>query len=229
MKKVFFAIATFLLLGVLGSPPAVADTVPKDLPVSGEIVGGFRVLEVPGASQEVKLIVYRGDYIKFKLADSSTETVLSIPDLSIQQRLPGNFDEAPYLKMEKSGVFPFILGTAKGSITVVGYQQANYREVTSKEAAELIRNITPLVLDVRSPGEYSRGHLKDSALIPLQQLQTRWQEVAGYKNKDVLIYCATGNRSTVAAKILIDNGFKRIFNLRQGISGWEREKHPVVQ
>ena len=61
-------------------------------------------MEVPGASQEVKLILYRGDYIKFKLADSSTETVLSIPDLSIQQRLPGNFDEAPYFKMEKSGV-----------------------------------------------------------------------------------------------------------------------------
>jgi rhodanese-related sulfurtransferase len=45
----------------------------------------------------------------------------------------------------------------------------------------------------------------------------------------VLIYCATGNRSTVAAKILIDNGFKRIFNLRRGISGWEQEKLPVVQ
>lgn len=45
----------------------------------------------------------------------------------------------------------------------------------------------------------------------------------------ILVYCATGNRSTVAAKILIDNGFKRIFNLRQGISGWERDKHPVVQ
>jgi len=82
---------------------------------------------------------------------------------------------------------------------------------------------------VRTPGEYSRGHLKDSVLIPVQQLQARWQEIAGYKNKDVLIYCATGNRSTVAAKILIDNGFKRIFNLRQGISGWEREKLPVIQ
>ena len=230
MKKIVLVILILSSLHFeVGFSPACADVVSKDLPVSGEIVGGFRVLEVPGASQEVKLIVYRGDYIKFKLADLSTETVLSIPDLSIQQRLPGNFDEAPYFKMEKSGVFPFVLGTAKGFITVVGYQQANYREVTSKEAAELIRNITPLVLDVRSPGEYSRGHLKDSVLIPLQQLQARSQEITGYRNRDVLIYCATGNRSTVAAKILIDNGFRRIYNLRQGIAGWEREKFPVVQ
>jgi rhodanese-related sulfurtransferase len=60
-------------------------------------------------------------------------------------------------------------------------------------------------------------------------LTAKTKEIAGHKDKDLLIYCATGNRSTVAAKILIDNGFKRIFNLRQGISGWEREKFPVVQ
>lgn len=230
MKKlVLLVLILSMVLVSLGRSPAIADGVPKNPMVSGDIVGGFRVLDVPGTSQEMNLTVYRGDYIKFKLADPTTETVLSIPDLSIQQRLAGNLDEAPYFKMEKSGVFPFVLGTAKGSIAVVDYRQANYREVASKEAAELIRNITPLVLDVRTPGEYSRGHLKDSVLIPVQQLQARWQEIAGYKNKDVLIYCATGNRSTVAAKILIDNGFKRIFNLRQGISGWEREKLPVIQ
>jgi rhodanese-related sulfurtransferase len=230
MKKlVLFVLMLSMVLVSLGRSPAIADSVPQNPMVSGDIVGGFRVLDVPGTSQEMNLTVYRGDYIKFKLADPTTETVLSIPDLSIQQRLAGNLDEAPYFKMEKSGVFPFVLGTAKGSIAVVDYRQANYREVASKEAAELIRNITPLVLDVRTPGEYNRGHLKDSVLIPVQQLQARWQEIAGYKNKDVLIYCATGNRSTVAAKILIDNGFKRIFNLRQGISGWEREKLPVIQ
>ncbi len=53
-------------------------------------------------------------------------------------------------------------------------------------------------------------------MIPLQQLQARRQEIAGHKGKDLLIYCATDNRSTVAAKILIENGFKRIFNLMQG-------------
>jgi rhodanese-related sulfurtransferase len=230
MKRVLFTIFILSLFLVLpGLSPALADVVPKGPPVSGDIVGGFRVLNVPEGSRGVNLTVYRGDYIKFKLADPAGETVLAIPDLSIRQRLPGNLDEAPYFKMEKSGVFPFVLGTAMGSIAVVDYRQANYQEVTSQEAAELIRNIAPLVLDVRTPGEYSRGHLKDSVLIPLQQLQARRQEIAGHKDKDLLIYCATGNRSTVAAKILIDNGFKRIFNLRQGIGGWEREKFPVVQ
>lgn len=208
---------------------AFSDTLPKDPVVSGEIVGGFRVLDVPEGPERVDLTVYRGDYIKFKLADPATETVLSIPDLSIQHTLSGNPVQAPYFKMEKAGAFPFVLGKVQGVITVVDYRQANYREVTSQEAAELMRNIAPLVLDVRTPGEYGRGHLKGSLLLPLQQLQARWQEISAYQNRDVLIYCATGNRSTVAAKILIDNGFKRIFNLRRGLSGWEQEKLPVVQ
>jgi rhodanese-related sulfurtransferase len=230
MKKIILVI--LILSSVFIAPalsPAWADVAAKNPPASGDIVGGFRVLNIPEGSSDVKLTVYRGDYIKFKLADPARETLLSIPDLSIQQRLAGDLDKDPHFKMEKTGVFPFSMGTAKGSIAVIDYRQANYQEVTSKEAAELIRNVAPLVLDVRTPGEYSRGHLKDSVLIPVQQLQARWQEIAGHKDQDLLIYCATGNRSTVAAKILIDNGFKRIFNLRQGISGWEREKHPVVQ
>jgi rhodanese-related sulfurtransferase len=230
MKRLIVVVATmFSLLGFLGSVPTVSETVTEGPPASGEIVGGFRVLEIPAGSENLKLTVYRGDYVKFKFANLKTEMVISIPDLSIEQRLLGDLNETPYLKMEKTGMFPFVLGTARGIIAVVDYRQANYREITSKEAADLIRNITPLVLDVRTPGEYSRGHLKDSVLIPLQQLQSRWQEIAEYKNKDVLIYCATGNRSTVAAKILIDNGFKRILNLRQGIAGWHREEQRVVQ
>jgi len=227
MKRILL-VALLLFLCRWGPFPAVADTAPINPPVSGEIVGGYRVLQVPAGADGLKLTVYRGDYVLFKPADPASETVLSVPDLSIEQKLSGGLDAAPYFKMERTGVFPFVLGTVRGSIAVIDYQQANYREVAPREAAELIRNITPLVLDVRTPGEYSRGHLKDSVLIPLQQLQARWQEIAGYRNRDVLIYCATGNRSTVAAKILIDNGFKRIYNLRPGIAGWEREKLLVV-
>jgi rhodanese-related sulfurtransferase len=64
-------------------------------------------------------------------------------------------------------------------------------------------------------------------LIPVQELQTRLKELSAYKHTDILIYCATGNRSTVASKILIDHGFKRIINMRYGIAQWRHNKYLI--
>ena len=130
--------------------------------------------------------------------------------------------------MKQTGIFDFSLGAVHGDITVIDYQRPNYKEVTAKEAAELIKNIQPLILDVRTTGEFKSGHIKHAKLIPVQELQSRLKEISAYKNQDILIYCATGNRSTVASKILIDHGFKRIFNLRSGIYGWYHDKYPIV-
>ena len=75
--------------------------------------------------------------------------------------------------------------------------------------------------------EYATGRLENSTLIPVQELQQRYTELARYKDENIFIYCATGNRSTVAAKILIDNGFTRIHNLRYGLFDWADNGYPV--
>ena len=129
--------------------------------------------------------------------------------------------------MKTSGTFPFSLGPVHGTIEVIDYREPHYMEVTSEETLQLIKNVNPFILDVRTSGEYKRGHLKDSVNIPVQELQSRLKELGPYKDERILIYCATGNRSTVASKILIDNGFKRIFNMRHGIADWIKKKLPI--
>ena len=94
---------------------------------------------------------------------------------------------------------------------------------------DLIKNEGPLILDVRTQHEYNRGHLHNSVLIPVQELQSRYKELGNHKDREILIYCATGNRSTVASKILIDSGFKHIVNMRGGISDWIKKNYPVVR
>ena len=177
-------------------------------PVSGTVVNGYRILPIEKNTGNVDLKVYRGDYIKFKIDPSIPAPRLRIPDLAIEKRLPVNFAEAPYFKMKKPGTFAFFMGDIDGSITVINYRQASYREVTSLEAADLIKNEGPVILDVRTQNEHNRGHLHDSVLIPVQELQSRYKELGSHKDREILIYCATGNRSTVASKILIDNGLR---------------------
>jgi rhodanese-related sulfurtransferase len=66
-------------------------------------------------------------------------------------------------------------------------------------------------------------------LIPVQELQGRLKELTAYIDREILVYCATGNRSTVASKILIDHDFKQIANMRYGIYGWEKKNFPMTR
>jgi rhodanese-related sulfurtransferase len=219
---------TLLLVSLaLGLPACAADTPAPPPAVSGFLQDGLRVIPVLPSATDIHLTVYRGDYIKFQPDPSLGALVLSIPELDIRQALPADFREAPFFKMNTAGTFAFSLGPVSGSLSVIPYQEDRYRELTTEQAKEFIKTDQPLILDVRTTQEYAAGHLPGAVHIPLHQLEKRYSEVAQFRDRPVLIYCATGNRSTVAAKILIDKGFERISNLRHGIADWVRKNHPV--
>jgi rhodanese-related sulfurtransferase len=232
MKKLFVlaivAIIAFLSI-YFGHQWLTTDKTPElNQSASGKIINGYRVLPIQLTPEKVHLTVYRGDYIRFAFDDSIINPILSIPSLSIEKELPRNLEKAPYFKMKKVGAYPFSLGKVTGDITVIEFIQPQYREVTAKEAAELIETTKPLILDVRTSMEFNQGHLNDAVLLPVQELQSRINELAAFKDRDILIYCATGNRSTVASKILTDHDFKQLYNLRRGIVDW-RKNHPIVR
>jgi rhodanese-related sulfurtransferase len=84
-----------------------------------------------------------------------------------------------------------------------------------------------LLLDVRTPGEYDEVHIPGSYLIPVQELEQRLDEISQYKDREVFVYCRSGNRSMSAASILRENGFMRIINLAGGIRDWQAAELPV--
>lgn len=228
MKKnilVTIALTCFFVLTSLSG--AASETGIENEPASGILVQGYRILPIEPTVDDINLVVYRGDYIKFNFDDTVGDPILLIPDLSINQELPESLDEAPYFKMKTMGRFRFSLGGVAGNIQVIEYKQPHYQEVDAGEAAELLQNQSPLLLDVRTPAEFNNGHIKNAILIPVQELQKRVGELSEYKHHDILIYCATGNRSTVASKILVDNGFKRIINMRYGIYQWAKGGYPI--
>lgn len=110
-------------------------------------------------------------------------------------------------------LFLFLVLTACGN--------EGYRNVSSDEAKELIDNKEVVVLDVRTPEEFQAGHIPDATLIPVQELEGRLNELE--KNDPYLVVCRSGNRSIKASEILTSKGFKKIYNLTEGMNAWPYE------
>lgn len=87
----------------------------------------------------------------------------------------------------------------------------------AKERLDIEKNI--ILLDVRTKGEYDSGYIKDSMLIPVDNLKEEAESKLKDKDTPVFVYCRSGNRSTTAAKILVDLGYKNVYNLG-GINKW---------
>lgn len=68
-----------------------------------------------------------------------------------------------------------------------------------------------IILDVRTPGEYSSGHIKGSVNIPLDQLSNRLSKI-GSREKPVITCCASGMRSASAKSFLQSKGYARVYN-----------------
>lgn len=75
------------------------------------------------------------------------------------------------------------------------------------------------LLDVRQPAEYENGHLAGAILIPLKELPDRLAELE--KEKPLIVYCAIGGRSKMAAQFLSGSGFDKVYNVVGGIKAWQ--------
>lgn len=99
--------------------------------------------------------------------------------------------------------------------------------VNTLEATQMINRQDALVLDVREQAEFAQAHILNSRALPLSQLEARVGDIEKFKDKPVIVYCATGNRSSTAAATLRKRGFSKVFNLSGGFVAWQQAGLPV--
>ncbi len=105
--------------------------------------------------------------------------------------------------------------------------EIDYGDITIEQAKLLIESKPSLIiLDVRRQDEYDIGHIERAIIIPLDELEDRLDELS--KNDELLVYCRTGNRSSSAVTILKANEFTKIFNMKDGITGWIQAGYPTL-
>jgi hydroxyacylglutathione hydrolase len=98
--------------------------------------------------------------------------------------------------------------------------------ISAQVADERLRSKAPLLLDVRAPRESAEKSIPGSVSIPLTRLEARLGELP--HNRPLLVYCAGGYRSSIAASILKKHGFEDISELAGGIAAWEAAHLPMA-
>lgn len=68
-----------------------------------------------------------------------------------------------------------------------------------------------IILDVRSKGEFSSGHISNAINIPVDQLNNNLSKLQD-KNKCIICCCASGSRSAMAKRLLLSSGYKVVYN-----------------
>jgi hydroxyacylglutathione hydrolase len=83
----------------------------------------------------------------------------------------------------------------------------------------------PVAVDVRSPRERAQQYIAGSVSLPLNHLAERLQELP--KGRPLLVYCAGGYRSSIAASVLQQHGFDQVEEIAGGMTAWETAGLPV--
>jgi adenylyltransferase/sulfurtransferase len=116
---------------------------------------------------------------------------------------------------------------------------SSYREIL-QEAREQIDEIdaararelheqdrAPVFLDVRERDEWDEGHIPGAVHLARGWLESRIDQTVPDRTRPIVAYCASGSRSTFAAKTLEELGYEQVVSLSGGINDWKRRGYPL--
>ena len=114
---------------------------------------------------------------------------------------------------------------------VENQEAARPREVSREELIALFEEGTSsqavVLLDVRSAGEFEKGHIPGAVHIPHDELGGRLTELAAHRDHEIVLYCHSGRRAGIAADLLVAAGFEKLAHLDGDMAGWVENGFPV--
>jgi len=130
------------------------------------------------------------------------------------------------IQLEHAYAPPF--SSAKDPIAIAGYVAENIllKRVNIITWRQLQQAQDGIILDVRTPDEFSLGAIPGAVNIPIDGIRDHLNEIP--QDKNIYIYCAVGLRGYLASRVLMQHGFNNVFNLSGGYKLYQAATTPVV-
>jgi rhodanese-related sulfurtransferase len=125
--------------------------------------------------------------------------------------------------MSVSSIILFVIAALLMLVTVKRFiQRIHMKEYSVPEVAEKLHDASVVLLDVRTREERNHGAIQGSLHIPLGNILEKMSVLEQHRQKEIICYCRSGNRSMNAALILQKNGFQAA-NMKGGMIEWNSQ------
>ncbi len=98
-------------------------------------------------------------------------------------------------------------------------------EVGPVEATRLLNHEDALMIDMRDDKDYRNGHIVNALHAP----DVKTVKLESYRDRPLIVYCRSGNRSVGYCNQLRKQGFETVYNLKGGVTAWERAELPLTK
>lgn len=123
--------------------------------------------------------------------------------------------------VKRATLFPVLIYL--GALTMLAGCGAGSGQLTSSALQGLVgQGKAPVIVDVRSQGEYDRAHIRGALHIPFYAVAKRHREISDDKATPVVVYCAHGPRAWWAAFLLRRQGFRQVSTLAGNFRAWQQ-------
>ena len=103
------------------------------------------------------------------------------------------------------------------------------KRASTLQVTQMMNRGKSVVVDVRTPEEFAKGHLRDAKNIPLADLASRIGELDKSKGKSIVVVCQTGARADKAVKQFQAAGFEDVVSLDGGLAAWQSANLPIAK
>lgn len=147
--------------------------------------------------------------------------------IATAMKLGGTVDDLADLELSYAPPY----SSAKDPVNILGYiagnvKQGVYKVVHWYDIDEIVQK-GGYLLDVRTPVEFSNGHIPGAVNIELDELRDRLKEIDLPKDAPIYVNCQVGLRAYIAIRILAGNGFTNLYNLSGGYSTYKTGHYKI--
>lgn len=137
----------------------------------------------------------------------------------------------PFLQF--AGAHPVLFSALGAAVVLLILNEMSHlvtgeKRLSPQEAVRLINDRQALVLDVRPPTDFKKGHILNALNVPQARLAERIGELGKDPARPIVVYCALGGVSAQATHQLKKAGFGEVYPIRGGLNSWLAASLPVT-